>query len=48
LKRFYELLELANYDGWQTLEWERKWHPELEPPEVAFSAFVKSMKKISE
>jgi len=47
LKRFYELLERANYDGWQTLEWERKWHPELEPPEVAFPAFVKSMQEIS-
>lgn len=47
LKRFYDLLELCGYEGWQTLEWERKWHPELEPPEVAFPAFVKSMKEIS-
>jgi len=47
LKRFYDLLEMADYDGWHTLEWERKWHPELEPPEFAFPAFVKSMKEIS-
>jgi sugar phosphate isomerase/epimerase len=24
-----------NYDGWISVEWEKKWHPEIEEPEVA-------------
>ncbi|MDA3800529.1 MAG: sugar phosphate isomerase/epimerase [Kiritimatiellae bacterium] len=47
LKRFYELLELSGYEGWQTLEWEKKWNPEIDEPEIAFPAFVKLMKEIS-
>jgi sugar phosphate isomerase/epimerase len=29
------LLTGAHYDGWVSLEYERKWHPELGRPEVA-------------
>jgi sugar phosphate isomerase/epimerase len=29
------LLPAGGYDGWVSLEFERKWHPELERPEVA-------------
>lgn len=29
------LLEDAGYDGWLTVEWEKRWHPELDEPEVA-------------
>jgi sugar phosphate isomerase/epimerase len=25
----------AGYDGWLTVEWEKRWHPELAPPELA-------------
>jgi fatty-acyl-CoA synthase len=28
-------LRAAGYDGWLTLEWEKRWHPELAEPEVA-------------
>ena len=28
-------LEASGYDGWVTLEWEKRWHPELAEPEVA-------------
>jgi sugar phosphate isomerase/epimerase len=29
------VLHAAGYDGWVTLEWEKRWHPELAEPEVA-------------
>jgi sugar phosphate isomerase/epimerase len=29
------LLRAGGYDGWVSVEWERRWHPELDPPEVA-------------
>ena len=46
LDEFYSLLAHDNYDGWYTLEWERKWHPEMERPEIAFPEFVKVMRTI--
>lgn len=30
-----ELLHRNHYHGYITAEWEKKWHPEIEPPEVA-------------
>jgi sugar phosphate isomerase/epimerase len=29
------MLREAGYDGWLSVEWEKKWHPELAEPEVA-------------
>ena len=46
LRRILEILFDSGYDGWMSLEWERKWHPELETPEVAFPQFVKYMKNL--
>ena len=46
LARFYALLAGSGYDGWYTLEWERKWHPEIEPPEVALPHFVAVMRRL--
>jgi len=34
-------LHSAGYDGYLCLEWERAWHPELAPPEVAFPQAAK-------
>ncbi|HEY1620484.1 MAG TPA: sugar phosphate isomerase/epimerase family protein [Streptosporangiaceae bacterium] len=28
-------LAAARYPGWVSVEWEKRWHPEIEPPEVA-------------
>ena len=33
------LLKQSGYQGWYSLEWEKMWHPELEPPEVALPLF---------
>ncbi len=30
----------ASYDGWVSFEWEKRWHPEIEEPEVALPRFV--------
>jgi sugar phosphate isomerase/epimerase len=30
-----EALRDVGYDGWLTIEWEKRWHPELAGPEVA-------------
>ena len=46
LAQFYRLLTENGYDGWYAFEWERKWHPEIEPPEVAFPHFIDVMRKL--
>jgi sugar phosphate isomerase/epimerase len=28
-------LDATGYDGWLTVEWEKRWHPELAEPEDA-------------
>lgn len=33
------LLHEGGYDGWYSYEWEKMWHPELEPPELALPLF---------
>lgn len=40
------LLRRAGYDGWYSLEWEKKWHPELAEPEVALPPFPKVMQQL--
>lgn len=37
------LLRADGYDGWLSFEWEKRWHPEIEDPSVAFPAFVRYM-----
>lgn len=46
LQEIYALLKKNGYDGYYTLEWEKKWCPELEEPELAFKQFSKYMKNI--
>lgn len=41
LARAVGVLGRAGYDGWLTFEHEKRWHPELEDPEVAFPAFIR-------
>jgi sugar phosphate isomerase/epimerase len=35
------LLASGGYDGWIAFEWEKRWHPEIEEPEVALPDFVR-------
>jgi len=43
LKKIYDVMTAGGYDGWHTLEWEKRWHPEIAEPEVAFLDFVRVM-----
>jgi len=43
-----ELLATVGYDGWHTLEWEKRWHPHIEEPEVAFPQFVRYLRNLEE
>jgi sugar phosphate isomerase/epimerase len=35
VREMLELLDTAGYPGWISVEWEKRWHPEIEEPEVA-------------
>ena len=38
-----KVLAAAGYAGYYAFEWEKKWHPEIEEPEVAFPHYAKTM-----
>ena len=38
-------LREAGYDNWLTVEWEKRWHPELAAPEVALPREVATLKR---
>lgn len=40
------LLEEGGYEGWYSLEWEKMWHPELEPPELALPLFPDKIRRL--
>jgi sugar phosphate isomerase/epimerase len=40
------ILRTNGYDGWIMYELEKRWHPDLEEPEVAFPAFVQWVKPL--
>jgi len=39
------VLAQAGYRGFYCFEWEKKWHPEIEEPEVAFPHYAKTMRE---
>lgn len=41
-----ELLRRNGYDGWLSLEYEKKWQPALEEPEVSLPAFKRYIERI--
>lgn len=48
LEEVLRLLHAGGYDGWLSFEWEKKWHPEIEEPEVALPAYVRNMRAAEE
>lgn len=38
-------LSAAGYDGFLTLEWEKRWHPTLAEPEVVFPQYIQQMRQ---
>ena len=43
VKEQVRVLAAAGYKGLYCFEWEKKWHPEIEEPEVAFPHYAKVM-----
>ena len=39
-----KLLASGGYDGWIAFEWEKRWHPEIEEPEVALPDFIRVLR----
>jgi sugar phosphate isomerase/epimerase len=37
------ILRNNGYDGWLSFEWEKRWHPDIEEPEVALPQFIRYM-----
>jgi hypothetical protein len=35
VREMLSLVAAGGFPGWISVEWERRWHPEIEPPEVA-------------
>ena len=43
VKEQVAVLAKAGYKGYYCFEWEKKWHPEIEEPEVAFPHFARTI-----
>jgi sugar phosphate isomerase/epimerase len=43
VKEQVQVLAAAGYKGYYCFEWEKKWHPEIEEPEVAFPHYAKTV-----
>jgi sugar phosphate isomerase/epimerase len=47
LKRICGLLKQQGYEGYYTLEWEKKWHPEIAEADIAFPQYVSYMRRLA-
>lgn len=45
VKETVKVLAAGNYRGYYCFEWEKKWHPEIEAPEVAIPHYAKVMRE---
>jgi sugar phosphate isomerase/epimerase len=45
LRGMFDCLAGRGYDGYMTLEWEKRWNPDIEEPEAAFPAFARIMRQ---
>jgi sugar phosphate isomerase/epimerase len=44
-REIHQVLKSGDYHGYLSLEWEKRWHPEIAEPEVALPQFVEYMTK---
>lgn len=44
VRRVVEVLERGGYAGYYGFEWEKRWHPDLPEPDVAFPQYVEAMR----
>lgn len=40
-ERVLSVLQAAGYDRWVSFEWEKRWHPAIEEPEIALPHFIR-------
>ena len=45
VREIVKVLASAGYKGYYSFEWEKKWHPEIEEPEVAIPHYAKVMRE---
>lgn len=45
VKETVQVLKAAGYKGYYCLEWEKRWHPEIEEPEIAFPHYAKTLRE---
>ncbi len=45
VKEQVQVLATGGYKGFYCFEWEKKWHPEIEEPEIAFPQYAKTMRE---
>lgn len=45
LRGIVRLLHEQGYDGWLTYEWEKRWHADIAPPEVALPQYAQVMRE---
>lgn len=43
VKEQVRVLAAGGYKGYYSFEWEKKWHPEIEEPEIAFPHYARTM-----
>ena len=43
LGRMLSILHEMGYTGYLSLEWEKKWHPEIEEPEIALPQYARAL-----
>ncbi len=46
LREIVSCLKKGGYTGYLTLEWEKRWHADLEEPETVFPQYIEEMRKI--
>jgi sugar phosphate isomerase/epimerase len=46
LSQAFELLSANGYEGALSVEWEYAWHPELDPPEIALPAALRTVQEL--
>jgi sugar phosphate isomerase/epimerase len=45
VRAMLRLLRRNGYDGWLSLEWEKRWHPGLADPEIAFPQYAETLRQ---
>ena len=45
-QEIFDVLKAGGYSGYLSLEWEKRWHPDIPGPEIAFPHYLKYMKDL--